>query len=146
MKTGDGMSLAFAHPRFVSMHTVPVRGGGMTRSEGKMGLCLLEELVPTRWHEAWDLPAGRGQGDRERTGVPGRDWGAGGHTKVPVGKGSATSPMANVSNRVCWGFLHILKKYQKICLSPSLSSHVKGQSIGLGRLEIWYFSGTDAKQ
>lgn len=31
-------------------------------------------------------------------------------------------------------------------LSLSLSSHVKGQSIGIGRLEIWYFSGTDAKQ
>ena len=79
-------------------------------------------------------------------GVPGHDWGGNSCTKVPVGKVSATSPATNISNRVCWGFLHLLKKYQKICLFLSLSSHVKGQSIGVGRLEIWYFSGTDAKQ
>lgn len=98
--------------------------------------------MSTGWHEAWDLPAGRGQGSRERTGIPGYDWAGNGHTKVPVV--SATDLMTNISKRLCWGFLSF-KKISKN-LSLSLSSHVKGQSIGIGRLEIWYFSGTDAKQ
>lgn len=85
-------------------------------TQGGMSLCLLEELVSTGWHEAWDLPARRGQGGRERTDIPGHDWAGNGHTKVPVGKVSATGPMTNISKRVCWGFLCVLKKYQKICL------------------------------
>lgn len=92
---------------------------------GATGLCLLEELVSTGWHEAWDLPARRGQGGRERTGVPGHDWAGNGHTKVPVGKVSATGPVTNISKRLCWGFLCVLKKISKN-LSLSLSSHVKG--------------------
>lgn len=39
-------------------------------------------------------------GDRERTGVPGCDWGRKGHTKVSVGNVSAMSRVTNVSNRV----------------------------------------------
>lgn len=44
------------------------------------------------------------------------------------------------------GISKSFKNISKICLSLSLSSYVKGQSIGVGRLEIWYFSGTGAKQ
>jgi len=135
------MSLVFAHSCFVSMHPVPVRREGMTRPEGEMPAGRIGV-----YRMAGHLPARRGQGSRERMGVPGCDWGGNGRTKVPVGKVSATSPVTNISSRVCWEFLCLLKKYQKICLFLSLSSHVKGQSIGVGRLEIWYFSGTDAKQ
>lgn len=103
------MGRASAHPPLVSTCPEPAH-------RGETGLCLLEELVSTGWREAWDLPARRGLGGRERVGIPGHDWGGSGHTKVPVGKVSATSPVTNISNRVCWGFLRLLKKYQKICL------------------------------
>lgn len=51
-----------------------------------MGLCLLEELVSTGWHEDWNLPARRGQGSREKMDIPGHDWAGNGHTRYLWGR------------------------------------------------------------